>query len=538
MGTAQGVTNNISKSWGEEFKVNKSSKFQGLIGNDETGYYALRYTKSRVASLRKIMLRRFDNDLRFKKEAELLEGREKNVYFRGIELINHALFLFSEEKDPRTQQKTLFVQQIDKKALRPTGKKVEIASTHYEKEKGTSKWGYEEFSNTFFTAFSKNEKYILIGIASSDLGSNEKFQLMVVDSKWSKKWSREVELPYASELFNIVSYKVDNNGNVYVSGIVCNEKFPTEGPFVLQKRSLRGSDRTYTRHVIGFFNNGKKTKDYEIAPEGKYINDLDYAIANNGDLICTGFYSENSSHSIKGVYYLRINGTTKRVEKKSFEAFGDAFIMQGWSDKAVKKAIKKASKKKGKGIEMQNYDLKNIILREDGGMVLVAEQHYVEISTSTSSNANGGSSTSSSRHYYYNTILVVSVHPSGTIDWMKKIPKRHYSVNDKGYFSSFTTAVAGDKIYFVFNDNLKNMDPNKKEGQTYVFKNKQSGICVVVTMDSNGEFVKESLFKTQKENYILAVPKLSYQNDRKEMVVFCKKSAFGRAEKFMRLSFE
>jgi hypothetical protein len=196
---------------------------------------------------------------------------------------------------------------------------------------------------------------------------------------------------------------------------------------------------------------------------------MQIAINDERDIICGGFYSEKGTFSIKGSYFLKIDGQTQEIKAKSFKEFGIDFITQHMTQRQEKKAKKKAAK--GKNIELYEYDLDNIILRDDGGAYLIGEQFFVKVVTRTTTGSNGHTSTSTTTYYYFNDILVINMSPSGEIEWTEKIPKRQRTTNDGGFFSSYALSVVKDKLYFVFNDHPKNLF--YKAGQTHTFYYKQ-----------------------------------------------------------------
>jgi hypothetical protein len=80
------------------------------------------------------------------------------------------------------------------------------------------------------------------------------------------------------------------------------------------------------------------------------------------------------------------------------------------------------------------------------------------------------------------------------------LPKYHHTINDNGIFSRYATLKKGDKIYYVFNDNPKNLEaPKKKKNKPtpyYQHTSKNIGkdmIPVCVILDKSGEFEKEAL---------------------------------------------
>ena len=121
------------------------------------------------------------------------------------------------------------------------------------------------------------------------------------------------------------------------------------------------------------------------------------AINQVGDIICGGFYSDNGTSSINGSYFLKIDQNTTSITSKSFKEFGIDFITQNMTDKKQKESSKN-EKTKGKDVELYEYDLEDIVLRDDGGAILIGEQYFVREVTTTDFQGN----INISYHYYYN----------------------------------------------------------------------------------------------------------------------------------------
>ena len=75
------------------------------------------------------------------------------------------------------------------------------------------------------------------------------------------------------------------------------------------------------------------------------------------------------------------------------------------------------------------------------------------------------------------------------IDWAKKIPKVQESIDDGGTYSSYAMSVFGDKMFFIFNDNPKNLE-NKGDGKLKNYNPNRESIVAMVAMDSDGKFKK------------------------------------------------
>ena len=98
-----------------------------------------------------------------------------------------------------------------------------------------------------------------------------------------------------------------------------------------------------------------------------------------------------------------------------------------------------------------------LILRNDGGALLIAEQYFVQEEYDRNQFYDPYYSNYYNRNYNdidyvynYNDIIVVNIRPDGEIEWTARIPKRQVTTNDGGYYSSYAMSIVRSKIYFVF----------------------------------------------------------------------------------------
>jgi hypothetical protein len=302
--------------------------------------------------------------------------------------------------------------------------------------------------------------------------------------------------------------------------------------FKQKRKKKRRGKPNYHYQILSYSNNGEDLKEYPIKIKGKFITDMQIAINHDQDIVCGGFYSSKGTTSIDGSYFLKINGETKEIMSKEFQKFSLDFITQNMSDKQKRRTKKKV--RKGKDVELYKYDLDRIILRADGGALLIGEQFYIQTNTTTSYNSNGGMTTSTMRHYYFNDIIVINMSPSGKIEWTEKIAKRQVTSNDGGFYSSYALTVVKDKLYFVFNDHIKNLG-YKGTGGLYSFtKSKRKSIVVLVSLDLEGYQTREALFSV-KANKILTRPMVCQQISQNEMVIFGQRR---KKHRFAKITFK
>jgi len=208
-----------------------------------------------------------------------------------------------------------------------------------------------------------------------------------------------------------------------------------------------------------------------------------------------------------------VDGASEEIVKEGTKDFDPSFI-QLFSKRDV-------SKKKNSEPELYEYDLDNIIIRSDGGALLLAEQYYVQAVTSYTRSASGAMMSRTDYYYHYNDVIAININPNLSIEWATRIPKRQTTVNDGGYYSSYAYAVKNDKIYLLFNDDPDNIAINDPKSVADYTSPKKSA-ATLVTIGSDGKWKKSLLFSNKQEGVILR-PKVCEQSSADQMFLYAEK---------------
>ncbi len=496
-------------TWGQTFKEKKRSQMLGIVGKTKDAYFTLNFNKGKYS------LHKMDKNLSPIEKYPLgMEYEGKRLSFEGITQIKDQFFLLSSFSNQKLKKNFLFIQKISSANPLEISKLEKVAEISFSKRRFTGSFNYSVSSDSSKILVYYNQPYVKNG--------PEKFGFSVYDTDLNPVWNKDISTPFNEDLFSVMGYRVANNGDVYLSG----KEY---------KNELKGKNRdnkpSYVYHILSYTDKGEHMKDYEIDLGDKFITDLQFALDDEKALRCGGFYSMNSSQGIKGTFYITIDLESKKTMTSNFKPFPEDFITQGWSQRAIKKA-KKKEVKKGKAVEMYEYDLRDFILKDDGGIIMLAEQYYVHVVTTTTYDAQGRPTTRTTYHYYYNDIIAINIDANGNIEWQTKIDKYQHSTNDGGYFSSYTAAVVGDKIFMVYNEDARRYY-TKEQLKSLSRKEKKAYFTLLVELNSDGEYKKTPLFNT-KENQVATRPKASMQTGDRELVLYGK---WYKNQKFAKLSF-
>lgn len=176
----------------------------------------------------------------------------------------------------------------------------------------------------------------------------------------------------------------------------------------------------------------------------------------------------------------------------------------------------KKKDEKGKAIELVNYDMGDIVLRDDGGVVQVAEQNYT--TSNTYIDANGNSSTTYT--YHFNTLIVISISPEGEIDWSRKIPKDQAASLFESKWASYYMNVVNNKMYFFHNGNAKNLLA-EDYGDLKGWNLGKKSALVATELNVEGYSQKDVILDANTDETIVT-PMTITKNDSDELIVFAK----------------
>jgi hypothetical protein len=534
--------------WSNDLEEPSNADIKKIIATEGGGFYALRERQAGVLSnsgTAKPIIEFYNANMKLVRSKELdLEVKGKARLVKDVVMLDRRLWVLSYFYNEKHEKTYLFAQEISKTTLNLSKDLVKIAE---QDQKNQDK------SDVFSVATSRDSSKIVVFNRQPNADKQQEFSLAVYDADFKELWSKEAKLPYSRKSFAIEDYQLDNQGNVYLLGIIY-----TEGTARLERRGKA----TYQYDIVAYRQDNSTTEshEYKIDMKDRFISDLSFKIADDGDLICAGFYSDKGAKSVKGACFFKINPKTRDQSSISSRPFDFEFMTTNLSERNKERA-KAALEKGDKDAEPELYDysIDKLITRSDGGVIMIAEQYFIDERLRYNNNFGyggwGGSSfynpysyssfydpydrfgnrnNNRQPDYYfnYNDIIVVNIQPDGEIAWSARIPKRQTSINDFGMYSSYGMSIVADKLYFIYNDDPKNLDPRVKKIATE--SPDKYSVVTIAEVDRNGAVKRAPLFQN-KENGVVVRPKISKQVGRRDMAIYGES---GRKYKFGVLSFE
>jgi hypothetical protein len=484
--------------WGTEFKASSRSSLNDIVGFDGNGIYAIneRFGFSSTA----YTLTHYDSKFSPGKSLDLdIKEGGKNCKVELILQLNKKLFLFSSYSNSKTDKNTLSYQEIDRSTLQLEQTKHKIAEVDFSGESRYNDGNYR------VRVSRDSSKVIVFYDRPFRKNEPEAFGFTVLDDNLQTLWSKDVTLPFEDGLCDLESFRVDNDGDVYLLSLIYNEK----------RKSKRKGLPNYKYQIFAYRDQGETLNQYPVELSDRFLTDMQIEVLGNKNLICAGFYSSKGTFSIRGTFFLTIDAKSKDITTKSFKEFGIDFITQNMTEGEAARTKKK--EEKGEENELFEFDLDKLLVGKDGSAVLIGEQYYKRVVTYTRM-INGIPIMTSTTHYYYNDIIAVKVDREGQIQWAEKVAKRQHTTQDGGFYSSYTMAIVKGNICFIFNDNPKNVEKGGS-GKIANYGGGKVSLVVMVSLDASGKQTRKPLFRSL-DAVVIVRPKVCEQITNNEIILF------------------
>jgi hypothetical protein len=484
-----------SLEWGE--LEGRSGHLLELLPFHSKDFYSLRWKGGNMIG--GYYLSRFD-DLKETKSKRISIAVNNNIAnFEKVLIVDdHPVVILTNIRDGREQ---VFLQQYGYD-LAPRGEAKLLAD--YELQKGMSKEPIKVIQ-------SNDKKYFaVLWLLVGKKKDQDVYGYAVYDNKYNQIDEGEYEVPFESRYSHITDHLLTNTGHYF---FVIKEFTKNE------ERKYGQADIIYKAMHIYQVSNDIGLKRYEMPVHGKRIEAISINTDDSTAFTITGVYGSNEFKGVQGVFYMQLDIKNQKVIRDGFQEFHKDFITEDWSEKDIQRAEKRSEKGKDEPA-LYNYQMRQAQILPDGSIVGIMEQNYIVVRSFSDTR----SMVTFSYTYYYNDIVVFKIGQLGNFDWIEKIKKSQISTNDGGPYSSFASIVDGNKLRFIFNDNVDNYDQSGQYIPNYVYSsrfNLKHNVVAMAEVDlASGLQNRYTLF-SRKETKTLAYPKLfQVDKDSKEMLLY------------------
>ncbi|MEN9742822.1 MAG: hypothetical protein RLZZ65_627 [Bacteroidota bacterium] len=349
----------------------------------------------------------------------------------------------------------------------------------------------------------------------------------VYDADFQIKCSSEYSLPFDAKLSSIEDFLLTNDGILFV-GVI--ELGLSENQTIKTRKVFKNL------HIYELSRD--QIKDFTFELDSKRITNLILNSDGNNSLTVFGLYSHSEWMDAQDGYFnAQIDLQLDSAVSIGYIPFSKE-IMLNEHNAAERMRLERRMERRSEDPQLSRYELRDIFTLPDGSYVGSIEKFYIYNSINFSSQTGQPMTYT---YYYYNDIVAFCIDAQGQLKWEQRIPKRQYSINDYGPYSSYASFLGGNQqLYFIFNDTEVNYDTNgqflaNKEVQTFsISKNRNVGALVQIDLQTGN--LSRSIVHQRKDENTLLVPK-AFTFDRKNNGLYTY-GIYGPQEKFGYLHFQ
>lgn len=410
------------------------------------------------------------NDAMEKTATIVLDFFPSKIYqVRFIPFETQMLVLYQQQEGTRITQYAALLN--DKGILQKNPLKID--------EKRTGFFGSSADRQFFASSVSENREHIMV---YSAITKNKKLEF---SGYWldagTMKVIKKVKLDYkAGDVIANNEGLMSNEGVFYlpVYTVIGNRNYSDEYTLLTLKKE-EGQFRKTTLPI------GENFLEY---PFQKIDN-------TNGKIHFASFYSNKRNGNNEGVAAATFDLSTLTFSQPNFIPFDER--MRGES----------GSRKKERALN--EFKINQLVIKNDGGFVVAAEETYVTTQSSFMPGMGFYSfyyspmMSQTIREYHYNDILLLSYNSNNEKEWHTFLRKEQYSQEDGGMFSSYSLLNTGGGLGFLFNDF------NSRRSRIQLSSVAADGKVNVGYMDAGN---------TEDPDWL---PRLGKQVDSREIVVPC-----------------
>lgn len=317
----------------------------------------------------------------------------------------------------------------------------------------TTKISFFSNNKIYNTIVSENKEYIAI-FKLHDKSDNYALGIKLFNKNFEIVKSNRQVLRYDDRRDNYDNFLVDNEGNFLFS------------------KDIKEGNRTnsYRLHIVSLYKASDTLSIYQANIDKKYVDNVNIKIDNlNGKYIVNALYYKKSRGSVEGIYSLIYDKSTPESSLGIFSPISDS--------------IRAEAKQTGQfRFALDNFFIKQIIVKKDGGYVLIAEDFSTQQFGNNFNNWNrwdnwnspffnpggfyynpyygyyrspGFFNNNQSTRFYYSNILISSFTTTGKAEWSRVLQKEQ-SDDDNESFLSFSALPNGGEIHFLYNMDKRN----------------------------------------------------------------------------------
>ncbi len=322
---------------------------------------------------------------------------------------------------------------------------------HKPLELDTTRIGWAATNKIYTTVYSDDKKQIMVFKINSRNPKNFLFTTLLFDENLHPRYRHQLSIPMEERNDYFTDFLLDNNG-----GLVFGKFVRKGGGNYIRDLSLVTKPADATQFTV-----------YDMKTGDRVLDDIMIKVDNTNDrYLFTAMYYRQRRGNIEGLYTVVWDRKESRILKEMALPFSDELRAEA------------KGRDENQRTAMNNYFIRDIIVRKDGGFVLAAESQYTSSRGGGPFNRwdylgwnNPWSSPFNSYYYspyYYSygmpwnrygnnstrfhseNILILSFNDQDTLEWSNVITKSQFDDQSDGLIS-YQLMNTGGQLHFLFN---------------------------------------------------------------------------------------
>lgn len=393
-------------------RINQRGGYNRVIGENTEGIYLLRLRNAEGRGM--VSLEHYTHSLTFQEEKTYRLGAERLV---KAHLLGQRCLLFTAANDRQRGICALGFRKLNSGlAEEQQGRLLEFDR-------------YDFYKNQVLGTTDRSGRYLLFYADSRDGQGRQILDLAMLDTALNPVFREQKTLETAAESFRLIDLEADPEGNVY---LLASE----------QQKDRKKTDPASIRIVIYIYmRRAQQWSRNELSEPSFFLNSA--RMCYNDSLkrvVFSGFYSSGSSDGADGVYMAVVSTDHPAGIKGTKAAFSSEFIANIIGAKLAESTE-----------SLNNFRIRKMVPRSDGGLLVVAECYYVTQRVETTY-ISGISQTNTTNYYHHDEVILLSLDSDGNIEWHELIRKKQSSLYAASMFSGIAVCAVPDAVLVVFNE--------------------------------------------------------------------------------------
>jgi hypothetical protein len=409
---------------GPSFTASRKTNFSGFIGENSTTVFSIDYVainrKKQELNLRRYAL----SDLSLVDSKDLFTVIDEAYYNEPNEIFfqNNSIYLFSTLGGLKEKFNLLYL---------------EIFNEYGEKINGMVIDTLAEDEKFYLTESIEKEGFLLATHNKYDNIFDQTISLFAINGSGKTDWSANIKSPVSLQNLTVEEVVYSKEAPVY---ILCDYGFDVKSGSARENNT----DLINSKYALWAYDpEAKFLKEFDIRIKNRWINGISLTFNSAKELIVSGFMNETRNQTINGVFSLKISPEME-VMSSNFYKYKRAFFEKFVDAKRVDKTK-----------ELEDVAIRNCLVLADDSYFIFGEHFYQFTDRNYDPRTN---ITTTTENYNYNSIIAAYFDANGNHIWSDRIPKFQHSINDHGYFSSFSAMQYQNEVYLIFNDTERNND--------------------------------------------------------------------------------